>query len=98
MTKKILSSLLILQIILASGCKDYTSASIEQLEKYIEDSSSNSFHIWYLEKEGSSFYYLKRKTGLASFDYFKLHKDDVTIKVGQELPRQLQFGDIYINK
>lgn len=94
MTKLKLICLSALMVAFLSGCKDYSLVGLDQLDKYINESASNSFHIWYLEKEDQSFYYLKRKTGLASFDYFKLSKDDVIIDVKGELPALLKFADL----
>lgn len=94
MMKLSFNFLLVLLTATVSGCKGYSEVSINQLDSYIEESSLSSFHVWYLEKEDQSFYYLKRKTGVASFDYFKLRKDDVTINISEELPALLKFGDI----
>ena len=84
------SCLLILLAIFVSGCKDYSEVSIEQFDCYFDESLSHSFHVWYLDKEDQSFYYLRRKTGVVSFDYFKVRKDDVIIDVEKELPAILK--------
>lgn len=89
--------ILLFLVVLMAGCKGYSLVDLEQLDRYINESASNSFHIWYLEKEDSSFYYLKRKTGVASFDYFKLSKKDVALDVNEELPALLKFSDIKKN-
>ncbi len=85
--------LLVLLMISASGCKGYSEVSINQLDKYFDESLSHSFHVWYLEKEDQSFYYLKRKSGVVSNDYFKVRKAYVTIDIKEKLPVALKSGD-----
>ena len=92
--KMIMNFLFLVLVVLISGCEDYSLVDLEQLDKYIAESKSNSFHVWYLEKEDQSFYYLKRKIGITSYDYFKLSKQDVIIYVNGKLPMLLKFKDI----
>lgn len=81
-----------------SGCSDRpdsTELNQEQLNSYIEESSKNSYHVWFLEKQDRDYYYIRREAGSLSFDNFRLSKRIVKIDTGNEqFPKVLKFIDI----
>ena len=97
MTLKLLriftACMVLFSVLFSTACKASKEIGAEELIKFMNESSSSTFHVWTLVNEADDYFFIGVNTDFMESTEYKVSKKIMKFRADYEIPSVLKFNN-----